>query len=159
MYGSGLRLLEACRLRVKGIDFARGQIVVREGKVDKDRVVPLSKRLEAGLRAQIEHVAQVHHANLMAGHGCVWLPYALREKYPDIAGPLPFTRPPELYGVHRHAAEEAPDEEQGHQAWIPNRPVHCAHSRSRPGFHLWAPILHQDKKILRIRLPAGIGRA
>jgi integron integrase len=83
MYGSGLRLLEVCRLRVKDIDCARGQIVVREGKGDKDRVVPLPKRLDAGLRAQIERVAQIHRADLKAGHGRVWLPFALREKYPD----------------------------------------------------------------------------
>jgi integron integrase len=82
MYGSGLRLLEACRLRVKDIDFARGQIVVREGKGDKDRAVPLPKRLEAPLRAQIERVEVVHRADVKAGHGRVWLPTAIREKYP-----------------------------------------------------------------------------
>jgi site-specific recombinase XerD len=60
MYGSGLRLLETCRLRVKDVDFARGQIVVREGKGDKDRVVPLPRRLEAALRAQIERVETLH---------------------------------------------------------------------------------------------------
>jgi integron integrase len=83
MYGSGLRLLETCRLRVKDIDFARGQIVVREGKGDKDRVVPLPKRLEAGLRAQIARFEEIHRNDLRAGHGRVWLPSALREKYPD----------------------------------------------------------------------------
>jgi integron integrase len=82
MYGSGLRLLEACRLRVKDLDFARGQIVVREGKGDKDRVVPLPRRLVAGLRAQIERVEEIHRADVKAGHGRVWLPSALREKYP-----------------------------------------------------------------------------
>jgi integron integrase len=82
MYGSGLRLLETCRLRVKDIDFARGQIVVREGKGDKDRVVPLPRRLEARLRAQVERVEEIHRGDLKAGHGRVWLPSALREKYP-----------------------------------------------------------------------------
>jgi integron integrase len=83
MYGSGLRLLKACRLRLKDIDFARGQIVVREGKGDKDRVVPLPRRLEAGLRAQIDRVEQIKRRDLKAGHGRVWLPSALREKYPE----------------------------------------------------------------------------
>jgi integron integrase len=83
MYGSGLRLLETCRLRAKDIDFARGQIVVREGKGDKDRVVPLPKRVEDSLRAQIERVEEVHRADVRAGHGRVWLPTALREKYPQ----------------------------------------------------------------------------
>jgi integron integrase len=82
MYGSGLRLLETCRLRVKDIDFARGQIVVREGKGDKDRVVPLPMRLMAGLRAQIRRVEEIHRADVKAGHGRVRLPSALREKYP-----------------------------------------------------------------------------
>ena len=83
MYGSGLRLLETCRLRVKDIDFARGQIVVREGKGDKDRVVPLPKRLEGALRVQIEHVKALHRADVRDGNGRVWLPTALREKYPN----------------------------------------------------------------------------
>jgi integron integrase len=82
MYGSGLRLLETCRLRVKDIDFARGQIVVREGKGDKDRVVPLPRRLERSLRAQIEHVKAIHRSDVQAGLGRVWLPTALREKFP-----------------------------------------------------------------------------
>lgn len=83
MYGSGLRLLETCRLRIKDLDFARGQIVVREGKGDKDRVVPLPKRVEASLHAQIERVKEVHRDDVQAGHGRVWLPSALREKYPQ----------------------------------------------------------------------------
>jgi integron integrase len=83
MYGSGLRLLETCRLRVKDLDFARGQIVVREGKGEKDRVVPLPRRLEGALRTQIERVETHHLADLKAGNGRVWLPTALREKYPS----------------------------------------------------------------------------
>lgn len=83
MYGSGLRLLETCRLRVKDVDFARGQIVVREGKGDRDRVVPLPKRVEDALRAQIEWVETLHRADVAAGNGRVWLPTALREKYPN----------------------------------------------------------------------------
>jgi integron integrase len=82
MYGSGLRLLETCRLRVKDIDFERGQIVVREGKGDKDRVVPLPKRIEPALTEQIERVKEIHSADVKNGHGRVWLPTALREKYP-----------------------------------------------------------------------------
>jgi integron integrase len=82
MYGSGLRLLETCRLRVKDLDFARGQIVVREGKGGKDRVVPLPKRLDTRLRAQVERTLEIHRADVKAGHGRVWLPFALREKYP-----------------------------------------------------------------------------
>ncbi len=82
MYGSGLRLLECCRLRVKDIDFARGQIVVREGKGDKDRVVPLPQRAVERLRAQVEVVRRLHEKDVQAGHGRVWLPTALARKFP-----------------------------------------------------------------------------
>ncbi len=82
MYGSGLRLLETCRLRVKDLDFDRGQVVVREGKGEKDRVVPLPKRIEGSLRSQVGRVEGIHRSDLDAGHGRVWLPYALREKWP-----------------------------------------------------------------------------
>jgi integron integrase len=82
MYGAGLRLLETCRLRVKDLDFERRQIVVREGKGDKDRVVPLPRRLVDRLQVQIEHVKKIHERDLADGHGKVWLPGALREKYP-----------------------------------------------------------------------------
>jgi integron integrase len=83
MYGSGLRLLECCRLRVKDLDFARRQIIVREGKGDKDRAVPLPERLDRQLREQTEYVRHLHEADLAAGSGQVWLPYALREKFPN----------------------------------------------------------------------------
>ncbi len=83
MYGSGLRLLECCRLRVKDLDFARGQIVVREGKGDKDRVVPLPRSRAEQLREQVRSVKVLHDRDLASGHGRVWLPSALGEKYPQ----------------------------------------------------------------------------
>jgi integron integrase len=83
LYGTGLRVLECCRLRVKDIDFARKQIVVREGKGAKDRIVPLPARIENQLRDQVEAVRRTHDRDLREGHGCVWLPYALKEKYPS----------------------------------------------------------------------------
>ncbi len=82
MYGSGLRLLEACRLRIKDIDLARFQIIVREGKGDKDRAVPLPRSVLPALQDQIDRVKQIHLDDLRAGHGRVWLPSALKEKYP-----------------------------------------------------------------------------
>ncbi len=84
MYGSGLRLMECCRLRIKDIDFERLQIVVRDGKGEKDRMVPLPQRLVAGLHRQIQEVARLHEMDLRAGAGWVWLPYALHEKYSSI---------------------------------------------------------------------------
>ena len=82
MYGSGLRLLEVCRLRVKDLDFERGQIVVREGKGGKDRVVPLPRSLRQGLLDQVGRVRERHLADLEAGHGRVRQPDALAEKLP-----------------------------------------------------------------------------
>ena len=83
MYGSGLRLLESCRLRVKDIDFERQQILVREGKGDKDRAVPLPERLSDRLQKQIDSSSQLHRRDLDEGNGRVWLPHALAEKYPN----------------------------------------------------------------------------
>jgi integrase len=60
MYVSGLRLLERCRLHVKDIDFERQQILVREGKGDKDRAVPLPERLSDRLQRQIDSSSQLH---------------------------------------------------------------------------------------------------
>ncbi|MDA1056022.1 MAG: integron integrase [Planctomycetota bacterium] len=82
-YGAGMRLMECCRLRVKDIDFARKQITVRDGKGEKDRMVPLPQRLEDGLKKQLEYVERQHQEDLEVGAGWVWLPYALAEKYPE----------------------------------------------------------------------------
>ena len=83
LYGSGLRLMDACRLRVKDIDFERKQIIVREGKGDKDRCVPLPQKIIPKLKAQIERVANLHAEDLESGAGWVWLPYALAGKFPE----------------------------------------------------------------------------
>lgn len=82
MYGSGLRLTEALRLRVKDVDFARGQIIVRRGKGGKDRCVPLPGRLTIGLEQQIERALDIHRADLADGLGDVWMPDALARKFP-----------------------------------------------------------------------------
>ncbi len=83
MYGAGLRLMECLRLRVKDVVFELGQIVVREGKGDKDRITVLPLAARDGLQAQIEVVRQLHERDLKAGHGQVWLPHALAKKYPN----------------------------------------------------------------------------
>ena len=82
-YGAGMRLLESCRLRVKDVDFERRQIVVRNGKGDKDRAVPLPRKLESGLKRHVQSAHVQHQEDLAHGAGCVWLPYALTEKYPN----------------------------------------------------------------------------
>lgn len=81
LYGSGLRLMEAVRLRVKDVDFSRRVIVVRRGKGGKDRVVTLSERLIEPLRRHIETTKTLHERDLADGFGDVWLPNALARKY------------------------------------------------------------------------------
>jgi len=83
LYGSGLRLMEAVRLRVKDVDFDYRQIVVRDGKGRKDRVTPLPASIEPDLRAQIDKVRRLHGTDLEAGYGEVYLPDALARKYPN----------------------------------------------------------------------------
>jgi integron integrase len=81
LYGGGLRLMEALRLRVKDVDFAARLLVVREGKGAKDRRTMLPDSLQQPLRAQIEVVRRIHDNDLAAGHGEVWLPDALTRKF------------------------------------------------------------------------------
>jgi integron integrase len=88
MYGSGLRLMECCRLRVKDVDFARQQLIVREAKGDKDRAVPLPAAACQLLRAQIEWRAELHATDLKRGYGRVDLPTALDRKLPTAAKQL-----------------------------------------------------------------------
>ncbi len=88
MYGAGLRLMECVRLRVFDIDFDYGQIVVRQGKGNKDRVVPLPEKLKPELLHQIERVAQLHKKDLSAGYGEALLPGALARKYKNAAKEL-----------------------------------------------------------------------
>lgn len=82
LYGTGMRLTEGISLRVKDVDFARGVIVVREGKGAKDRVVMLPRTLQAPLREQLRRVRLLWDADRAAGRAGVHLPHALESKYP-----------------------------------------------------------------------------
>ncbi len=83
LYGSGLRLMECLRLRVKDIDFAQGQIVVRDGKGQKDRVTVLPKKYEQTLREHLSQVRKQHQKDLAAGSGDVYIWPGLERKYPN----------------------------------------------------------------------------
>lgn len=85
LYGTGMRLMECLRLRVKGVDFQRRDIIVREGKGNKDRHAPLPQSLATALRDQMASARLLHGADLAAGFGAVWLPHALARKYPNAA--------------------------------------------------------------------------
>jgi integron integrase len=83
LYGSGLRLMECCRLRVKDIDFYKNQIVIRAGKGDKDRYTMLPATLKEALSKHLRAGKQQHEEDLKNGMGRVALPNALDHKYPN----------------------------------------------------------------------------
>lgn len=83
LYGSGLRLMECVRLRVKDVEFDYKQLVVRDGKGGKDRVTMLSDNLVDPLKQQIERARVIHEQDLREGFGAVYLPFALERKYPN----------------------------------------------------------------------------
>lgn len=85
LYGSGLRLLEALRLRVKDVDFQMKQLTVRDGKGAKDRYTVLAESVIPVLQEQMARSKLVHERDLAAGHGAVYLPGALERKYPAAA--------------------------------------------------------------------------
>lgn len=115
LYGSGMRVLECLRLRVKDVDFQRCEIVVREGKGNKDRVTMLPAGLVEPLRTQIAMVKAQHDADLAVGQGEVWLPDALAIKYPSAAHSFGwqyvfpaagFSRDPRSGAIRRHHFDE-----------------------------------------------------
>jgi integron integrase len=82
IYGSGLRLMECVRLRVKDVDFGNNHLVVRDAKGMKDRITVLPDNLKPPLREHLERVRLLHQQDLANGYGRVYLPYALERKYP-----------------------------------------------------------------------------
>ncbi len=85
LYGSGLRLLEALRLRVKDIDFERRAIIVRDTKGDEDRVTMLPESVVEPLKEHLLRVKRLHEEDLANGYGSVYLPDAVERKYPNAA--------------------------------------------------------------------------
>jgi len=85
LYGTGMRLTEGLRLRVKDVDFDHRSIVVREGKGGKDRVVMLPQVLDGPIREQLARARAIWSADRTAGRPGVWLPDALTRKYPRAA--------------------------------------------------------------------------
>ena len=83
LYGSGMRLLEVLRLRVKDVDFGYLQIVVRDAKGQKDRVTMLPVSVVPALREHLAVVKRLHRRDVRAGYGAVYLPHALAKKYPN----------------------------------------------------------------------------
>lgn len=88
LYGAGLRLMECLRLRVKDIDIPKQQIMVRQGKGDKDRITMLPTRCVSALHQQIAHSRRLHAQDLAEGYAGAPLPDALARKYPTAATSL-----------------------------------------------------------------------
>lgn len=82
LYGTGMRLLEGLRLRIKDIEFERREIIIREGRGNKDRVTMLPEHLFLHLQNHLTKVKQLHDKDLSEGFGAVYLPNALERKYP-----------------------------------------------------------------------------
>ncbi|GMR15100.1 MAG: hypothetical protein BMS9Abin30_0720 [Gammaproteobacteria bacterium] len=85
MYGTGMRLMECVRLRVMDVDFGNGHIMVRDGKGQKDRVVPLPNRYLEALQVHIAQRRELHRQDLAAGQGGSYIPPALARKFPQAA--------------------------------------------------------------------------
>ena len=82
LYGTGMRIMEGLRLRVKDVDFKRREILIRDGKGFKDRVTMLPLTLTSALQTHLARVRELHKTDLDQGYGAVYLPYALARKYP-----------------------------------------------------------------------------
>lgn len=115
LYGTGMRLLECLRLRMKDVEFTRREIVVREAKGKKDRVTMLPDSLAERLRAQMVFVKGQHTQDLALNRGEVWLPDALALKYPNASKALAwqyvfpaagFSADPRSGAVRRHHVDE-----------------------------------------------------
>ena len=85
LYGSGMRLMEVLRLRVKDVEFARLEILIRDGKGQKDRVTMMPRKLAAPLELHLQRVRALHEQDLREGYGRANLPHALARKYPNAA--------------------------------------------------------------------------
>ena len=82
LYGTGMRLMEVLRLRIKDVDFTRHEILIRDGKGMKDRITMLPSSMVQPLRQHLAVVQAIHRAELEQARGDVWLPFALARKYP-----------------------------------------------------------------------------
>src|SRR4051812_22530883 len=113
LYGTGMRLLEGLRLRIKDIEFARNQIAVRDTKGYKDRLVPLPRMIRAALPTWLSRVKKIHAADVAVGRGSVYVPEAIERKYPGAARGWGWQY---LFpGEHLSTDPRAPDDELGGQ--------------------------------------------
>lgn len=125
LYGSGLRLLECAALRVKDIDFTAGQILVRRGKGQKDRVTVLPRSTMDPLSEHLVRVHELHQRDLQDGAGMVGLPGALRAKYPNASRDWPWQWV--FPATRRHIDEQTGEQRRHHiHETALQRAVHAA---------------------------------
>jgi integron integrase len=168
LYGTGMRLMDCIRLRVKDIDFAYNQIVVRDGKGQKDRVVPLPRRLVEPLQQHLGAVKRLHQADLAQGYGAVYLPHALARKYPQAPTEwgwqyvFPSTRlsvDPRSGAIRRHHVHENGLQKavkQAAQEAALTKPVNC-HSLRNAATSCYTSLIRGDFTRLLIRDDADTG--
>jgi len=111
LYGSGMRLLECCRLRIKDVDFGRPEIIIREGKGDRDRRTMLPTGLRVALQQQVMRVRALHERDLNEGAGWVELPFALARKYPNAGRELGWQW---VFPATRHYVDQESHERRRH---------------------------------------------
>lgn len=150
MYGAGLRVMECLRLRVKDVDFSMNQIIVRDGKGQKDRTTPLPAAVIPALRQQLAEVQRIRAADLADGYGEVSLPFALDRKYPNASRELAWwyvfpashrSRDPHSDRIKRHHLDDSVIQRAVKQAirstGIP-KPASCHSFRHSFATHLLA---------------------
>jgi integron integrase len=111
LYGTGMRILEAMRLRVKDIDVPRHEIVVRDGKGAKDRMAMLPRAIEPALQTQVQRAHALHELDLADGFGAVYLPHALARKYPNAAREWAWQY---VFPAHHRSSDPRTGEERRH---------------------------------------------
>ncbi len=115
LYGTGMRIKECVSLRVKDVDFERHEILIRDGKGFKDRITMLPQSMAAPLREHLHRIELLHNADLRAGYGEVYMPFALARKYPAAGKSWPWqyifpssriSKDPRSDRISRHHADD-----------------------------------------------------
>jgi len=116
LYGTGMRIMEVLRLRVKDIDFARKEILIRDGKGYKDRITMLPVSLIERLQEHLKRVKTLHEKDLNNGYGAVYMPFALNKKYPYAARDWSwqYVFPSGKLSVDPRSTEETPQTRRHH---------------------------------------------
>jgi len=116
LYGTGMRIMEVLRLRVKDVDFARKEILIRDGKGYKDRITMLPVSLIDRLQEHLKRVKTLHEKDLNDGFGAVYMPYALNKKYPYAARDWSwqYVFPSSKLSVDPRTTEETPQTRRHH---------------------------------------------